>query len=83
MPMINGHFYSAFGHYSARVELMITRYRMAAANQQTQADAAAMSSAFTSAADQMSQGLSTLAVQRATARIKAAAIAKQSVDLRV
>jgi hypothetical protein len=76
MPMVNGRFYSAFGRYSASTELMITRSRMAAADPQVESDAAAIDGALTAVSDQMTQGLSTIAVQRATTRIRAAAVAK-------
>jgi hypothetical protein len=78
MPMINGHFYSIFGQYSARVSNMITRYRMAQANQQAESDAATVTGAMSDAMSQLSQGMSDLAAQQALARINAAVSAKQT-----
>jgi len=71
MPMINGHFYSAWGHYSARISLLIQRMQQAQANQQAEANSQTLSDALSGGATQLSQGLSNIAVQRATARIKA------------
>ena len=72
MPMINGRFYSAWGNYSFRISFLIHRMQQAAANEQAQANSQTLTDALSSGATQLSEGLGRIAVQRATARIKAA-----------
>jgi len=76
MPMINGRFYSAFGHYSAYVSAVIQRYRMREANDRAAANVEALTSNLSDAVINQTQGLSDIAAQRALDRINAEAKAK-------
>lgn len=76
MPMINGHFYPAFGNYSFRISFLLHRMQQAAANEQAQANSQSLTDALSGGATQLSEGLSKIAVQRAVARIKAAKAAR-------
>jgi hypothetical protein len=69
--MVNGHFYSMFGHYSFRVSNMLHRIQASAVAQQAQSDLASLTDAMSGGTAQLSQGLSQIAAQRAVARIKA------------
>jgi hypothetical protein len=76
MPMINGRFYSAFGHYSAYASTLIQRYRMRAANEKAAASVQAATAVLSDAAINQTQGLANIAAQRALDRINAEAKAK-------
>lgn len=88
MPMINGHFYSIFGHYSIRVSNMIQRYRLSAANDQAEANTSFATSSFNDASTNLAQGMAALSAKAAIKRMQDEAAAKaqattNSVDLSV
>jgi hypothetical protein len=76
MPMINGRFYSPFGHHSPYVAMLIQRYSMKAANDSAEASRNAFTSGFNNAVINQTQGLANIAAQRALDRINAETKAK-------
>ena len=71
MPMINGRFYSAFGHYSFRIANMLHRMEAGAAADQAQSNASVLTDAMSTGVTDQSDGMSKIAAQRAVARINA------------
>jgi hypothetical protein len=83
MPILNGHYYSSVGRYSAYVSLQIQRYQISQANQQYTQLASAASDAFATAGTNLATGLAQIAAQAAVTRAQAAANAQtaNTVDL--
>jgi hypothetical protein len=78
MPIINGRFYSAFGHYSPYVSSIIQRYRMRQANDHAAASLEAFTTGLSNAAVNQIQGYANIAAQRALDRINAETEAKKA-----
>lgn len=71
MPMINGRFYSMFGHYPFRIANLLHRITAAAAADQAQSNASVLTDAMSAGVTYQSDGMSKIAAQRAVARINA------------
>ena len=76
MPIINGHYYSSVGRYSAYVSLQLQRYQFAQANQQYMNNVSAAGDAFATAGTNLATGLAQIAAQSAVTRAQNAAAAQ-------
>jgi hypothetical protein len=76
MPILNGHYYSSVGRYSAYVTLQLQRYRISQANQQYLNQVSTASDAFASAGTNLATGLAQIAAQVAVKRLQDAANAQ-------
>ncbi len=85
MPTISGRYYSGFGYTGYR-SLVIQRARMAEANERSASAVSMLTSAFSTASSNLSQGLAELATKAAIKRMSdeaaaRAAAAKSGLDL--
>lgn len=77
MPSINGRYYSGFG-YTGYKSLVIQRARMAEANERAASAVAMLTSTFSTASTNLSQGLAELATKAAIKRMSDEAAAKSA-----
>jgi hypothetical protein len=76
MPIINGHYYSSVGRYSAYVSLQLQRYQISQANQKFLDQASSATDALMSAGTNLATGLAQIAAQVAVKRLQDAASAQ-------
>ena len=76
MPTIAGRFYAGFGRYSVYQALIIQRARMSEANDLSATAVSTLTSAFSTASSNLTQGLAELTAKAAIKRISDQAAAK-------
>ena len=76
MPIINGHYYSSVGRYSAYVSLQLQRYQISQANQKYLDQVSVATDALMSAGTNLATGLAQIAAQVAVKRVQDAAAAQ-------
>jgi hypothetical protein len=76
VPIINGHYYSSVGRYSAYVSLQLQRYQISQANQKYLDQVSVATDALMSAGTNLATGLAQIAAQAAVKRAQDAAAAQ-------